>query len=104
MNLVPLFLVLALLLAAGTGAVYLGRCLHEAEELQRSLRVSQARNEATDKALTSLEAARQDALEKEEAREKRLQDAERLPSSERFGADDRLLDSIEADRGGQPAP
>lgn len=84
--------------------MYLGRSLHEAEELQRSLRVSQARNEATDKALTSLEAARQDALEKEEAREKRLQDAERLPSSERFGAYDRLLDSIEADRGGQPAP
>ena len=64
----------------------------------------QARNEATDKALTSLETARQDALEKEEAREKRLQDAERLPSSERFDAYDRLFDSIEADRGGQPAP
>ena len=104
MSPVSLFLVLALLLGAGASAVYLGRSLHEAEELQRSLRVMQARNEATDKALTSLEAARQDALEKEEAREKRLQDAERLPSSERFGAYDRLLDSIEADRGGQSAP
>lgn len=104
MNLVTLLLALALLLGAGASAVYLGKSLHEAEELQHSLRVSQARNEATEKALTSLEEARQQALDKEKAREKSLQAADRLPSAERFDAYDRLFDSIEADRGGQPAP